>query len=84
VVDHPISASTCKAHERQKLERLCHSISGSAVSEKRLSLTEQRKLRYRLKTPCKDGTTHVIFESPDFITRLATLVPGISRCVCAG
>jgi hypothetical protein len=27
-----------------------------------------------LKTPYRDGTTHVIFEPLDFIARLATLV----------
>ncbi len=32
-------------------------------------------MRYRLKTPYRDGTTHVIFEPLDFIARLAALVP---------
>lgn len=32
-------------------------------------------VRYRLKTPYRDGTTHVIFEPLDFITRLIALVP---------
>jgi hypothetical protein len=32
-------------------------------------------VRYALKTPYRDGTTHVIFESEDFIARLAALVP---------
>jgi hypothetical protein len=30
---------------------------------------------YELKTPYRDGTTHVIFEPPDFIAKLAALVP---------
>ncbi|MFQ5422003.1 MAG: transposase, partial [Anaerolineae bacterium] len=64
-----------KAHERQKLERLCRYISRPAVSEQRLSLTPNGNIRYRLKTPCRDGTTHVIFEPLDFIARLAALVP---------
>ena len=29
----------------------------------------------RLKTPYRDGTTHVIFEPLDFIARLAALIP---------
>ena len=41
----------------------------------RLSLTAQGKVRYDLKTPYSDGTTHVIFEPLDFIARLAALVP---------
>ena len=64
-----------KAHEREKLERLCRYISRPAVSEKRLSLTPNGNVRYQLKTPYRDGTTHVIFEPLDFIARLAALVP---------
>lgn len=32
-------------------------------------------IRYSLKTPYKNGTTHVVFEPLDFIARLAALVP---------
>ena len=64
-----------QAWERQKLERLCRYISRPAVSEKRLSLTPSGNIRYQLKTPYRDGTTHVIFEPIDFIAKLAALVP---------
>jgi hypothetical protein len=64
-----------QAWERDKLERLCRYISRPAVSEKRLSLTSAGNIRYRLKTPYSDGTTHVIFEPLDFISKLASLVP---------
>ena len=64
-----------KARERDKLERLCRYITSPAVSEKRLSLANQGKVRYELKTPYRDGTTHVIFEPLDFIAGLAALVP---------
>jgi len=37
-------------------------IARPAISETRLSLTAQGKVRYELKTPYRDGTTHVIFE----------------------
>ncbi|MFT5106953.1 MAG: hypothetical protein ACI9UA_002580 [Pseudoalteromonas tetraodonis] len=50
-----------------------------AVSEKRLSLTPSGNIRYQLKTPYSDGTTHVIFEPLDFIAKLAALVPKIAR-----
>ena len=46
-----------------------------AVSEKRLSPTSNGNVRYQLKTPDRDGTTHVIFDPLDFIARLAALVP---------
>jgi hypothetical protein len=63
-----------KARERDTLERLCRYITRPAVSEKRLSLTAHGKVRPQLKTPYRDGTTHVIFEPLDIIVRLAALV----------
>ncbi len=64
-----------KAHERDKLERLCRYITRPAISMKRLSLTRNSQVRYELKTPWRNGTTHVIFEPLDFISRLVALVP---------
>ena len=49
-----------RAGQRRKLERLCRYITRPAVSEQRLSLTAQGKVRYQLKTPYTDGTTRVI------------------------
>jgi hypothetical protein len=63
------------ANEREKLERLCRYITRPAVSTKRLSMTRNGKVRYELKTPWRNGTTHVIFEPLDFISRLVSLVP---------
>lgn len=45
------------------------------MSEARLSLTAGGHVRYQLKTPYRDGTTHVLFEPLDFLARLAALVP---------
>ena len=56
-----------EAHEREKLERLCRYITRPAVSTERLSLTTQGSIRYRLKTPYRDGTTDVVFEPLDFL-----------------
>jgi hypothetical protein len=64
-----------KANERAKLERLCRYITRPAVSTKRLSITRNGRVRYELKTPWRNGTTHVIFEPLDFISRLVALVP---------
>jgi hypothetical protein len=64
-----------KAHERNKLERICRYIARSPVAEQRLSLTRNGMVRYELKTPYRDGTTHVLFEPLDFISKLAALVP---------
>ena len=49
-----------QAHERDKLERVCRYITRPAVSARRLSLTATGTIRYCLKTPYRDGTTHVM------------------------
>ena len=64
-----------KANEREKLERLCRYITRPPVSTKRLSMTRNGRVRYELKTPWRNGTTHVIFEPLDFISRLVSLIP---------
>jgi Putative transposase len=61
--------------QRGTLERLCRYIARPAVAIERLSLTAQGLIRYALKTPYRDGTTHVIFEPLDFLARLAAPVP---------
>jgi len=64
-----------QANERAKLERLCRYITRPAVSTKRLSMTRNGQVRYELKTPWRNGTTHVIFEPLDLIARLVSLIP---------
>jgi hypothetical protein len=64
-----------KANERAKLERLCRYITRPAVSTKRLSMTRNGRVRYELKTPWRNGTTHVLFEPLDFISRLVAFIP---------
>jgi hypothetical protein len=63
------------ASQRDKLERLARYVSRPPVATERLSLTQAGNVRYALKTPYRDGTTHVIFEPEDFIARLVALVP---------
>ena len=41
----------------------------------RLSLTRHGQVRNELKTLWRNGTTHVIFEPLDFISRLVALIP---------
>jgi hypothetical protein len=67
------AAVATQAHERKKLERICRYIARPAVAEPRLSLTKSGNVRYELKTPYRNGTTHVIFEPLDFMARLAAL-----------
>jgi hypothetical protein len=64
-----------EADARAKLERLCRYMSRPAVAEERLALTARGDVHLQLKTPYRDGTTHVVLEPLDFLARLAALVP---------
>jgi hypothetical protein len=64
-----------KVSEGEKLEHLTRYVSRPPVACERLALTEHGQVRYTLKTPYRDGTTHVMFEPEDFMARLAALVP---------
>ena len=64
-----------KASQRDKVESLTRYVSRPPVATERLSLTPAGNVRYALKTPYRDDTTHVIFEPEDFIARLVALVP---------
>lgn len=61
--------------QRPKLERLCRYVSRPPVATERMALTASGHVRYALKTPYRDGTTHLVLEPLDFMARLAALVP---------
>jgi hypothetical protein len=49
------------------------------VAHDRLSLTRDGRVAYALKTPYRDGTTHVILEPQDFVARPGPVVRGRYR-----
>lgn len=53
--------------QRAKLERLCRYVSRPPVAVDRTALTSSGHVRYQLKTSYRDGTTHVVIESLDFM-----------------
>ena len=67
--------TACGAEDRSALERLCRYITRPALSYKRVKLTEQGKVVLKLKSPYRDGTTHLVMEPLEFLQRLAALVP---------
>jgi hypothetical protein len=62
-------------NQREKLERLCRYVSRPPLASERLALTASGPVRYTLKTPYRDGTTHIVLEPLDLMARLAALVP---------
>ena len=45
------------------------------LAVERLALTSSGQVRYTLKAPYRDGTTHIVLEPLDLMARLAALVP---------
>ena len=62
-------------NQREKLERLCRYVSRPPIASERLALTASGHVCYTLKTPYRDGTTHIVLEPLDIMARLAALVP---------
>ena len=50
-----------------------------AVSTERLSLTPAGTIRYRLKTPYRDGTTDIVFEPMDVMGHIPVPHPPARR-----
>ena len=63
------------ARDRKKRERLCRYISRPSLSEERLSLNIQGQVVYKLKTAYRNGTTHIVLDPLDFLSRLSSLIP---------
>lgn len=61
--------------ERAKLEHLCRYVSRPPVAEERMALISPGQIRYTLKTPYRNGTTHIVVGPLDLMARLAALVP---------
>jgi hypothetical protein len=62
-------------NQREKLERLCRCVSRRPIAVQRLALSSSGQVRYQLKTPYRDGTTHIVLDPLDLMARLAALIP---------
>ena len=64
-------------HQREKLERLCRYVSRPPIAVERLALTSSGEVRHQLKTPYRDGTTHIAsrqFTCPIALTTIVLAV----------
>lgn len=55
------------AHQRKKLEHLCRYITRPAVANERLTLNRAGQVVLTLKTPYRDGTTHIVMSPLEFM-----------------
>ncbi len=65
----------CTADQRKKLEHLCRYITRPAIANERLTFNRAGQVVLTLKTPYRDGTTHIVMSPLEFMQRLAALVP---------
>ena len=64
----------CAADQRSELEHLCRYLTRPAIANERLSLNHAGQVVLKLKTPNRDGTSHLLMSPLEFMQRLAALV----------
>ena len=69
------AAVRCGADDRQALEQLCRYITRPALANERVKTNAAGQVVLRLKSPWRDGTTHMVMSPLEFMQRLAALVP---------
>ena len=69
------AAVRCDADERQRLEQLCRDITRPALANERVQINAAGQVVLKLNTAWRDGTTHSVMSSLEFMQRLAALVP---------
>jgi hypothetical protein len=69
------AAVRCGADDRQALEQLCRYITRPALANERVQTNAAGQVVLKLKTPWRDGTTHLVMSPLEFLQRLAALVP---------
>ena len=65
----------CAGDDRQALEQLCCHITRPALANERVQTNAAGQGVLKLKTPWRDGTTHLVMSPLEFMQRLAALVP---------
>jgi hypothetical protein len=63
------------ATHRSSLEHLCRYILRGPMAKDRINYSDDGIVRLQLKTPYKDGTTHLQFTPEQFIKRIISLIP---------
>jgi hypothetical protein len=69
------AAVRCAANDRQALEQLCRYITRPALANERAQTNAAGQVVLKLKTPWRDGTTHLVMSPLEFMQLLAALVP---------
>ena len=62
------------ARDRRRLERICRYVARPPLATDRLEELPDGRLAVRLKTPWRDGTSHILMERSELIERLVPLI----------
>ena len=68
------AAVRCGAEDRQALEQLCRYITRPALANERAQTNAAGQVVLKLKTPWRDGTTHLVTSPLAVMQRLGALV----------
>jgi hypothetical protein len=73
---YSLHANTCiPNHDKHRLEKLITYVARGPIADERLERVGDETVRVRLKTPWKDGTTHLEFSFSEFMEKLVALIP---------
>ena len=64
------AAVRVEANDRKRLEQLGRYITRPALSDERVQLNAAGRVELKLKTPWRDGTTHLVMSPLEFMQRL--------------
>lgn len=67
--------TSTNTHARDRLKKLIEYIARGPLSNERLEITSERKIKLQLKTPWRDGTSHLLLSPHEFMEKLAAIIP---------
>ena len=73
------AAVRVEAPDRKRLEQLCRTISRPALADERVQLNDAGQVDLKLKTPWRDGTTHLVMSPLEFMQRRSRDRPSWAR-----
>jgi hypothetical protein len=67
--------TSTNTHARDRLEKLIEYIARGPLSNERVKITDDGKVKLRLKTAWRDGTSHLLLSPHEFLEKLAAIIP---------
>jgi hypothetical protein len=64
-----------RTHQRERLGKLIEYLARGPLSNERLEITTDGKVKLALKTHYRDGTSHLLFTPEEFIEKIVALIP---------